>query len=740
MAPSTEPNGGGFAAAMRRAPVALILALALALAGALIPAAAPGVPMPAALTPAVALAADDIEVTTAARYTVDPAAGRVHVAVDITAVNRKPNRVSGGTVTRYFYAGVNLAIQREARNVHATQRGAEIKVAIAKRKGFRQAAVQFRENIYFGQTAQVRLTFDLPGGAPRSASDVRVGPAFATFMAWAFGDEGTVRVEVPSSFRVTTSGATLEAQPGQDGLAAWTAETSRPLEWYALINATDDAALTRERLALPGGEAVVIRGWPDDERWLARVRTLLRDGVPELVRQIGLAWPVDGALTITEVHTPLLEGYAGLYDPTRDEITISEDLDDLTIVHEASHAWFKTTLFTGRWITEGLADEYAARVLRELGRDYPGPGAVKRKAKLAFPLADWPPPAPIESEDGDAREQYGYDASWLVMRGVVGIVGADGMREVFAAASDGTTAYVGDASPEHTTQPNDWRRFLDLTDALGARPGVEDLLVKWVLDAKAQTLLPARADARLAYSDLVDAGGGWAAPLVVRMAMDHWDFTGAGGTIRQATRVLETRDTISALAGTAGLTPDTGSEAGYETASSSAELSVVAEREDASLAVLGEVVAATKAVSAPRDWLADLGLDGADPATVLAAAGSAWEGGDLDVARTTAADVVARVAAAPEAGRTKAVAYAAGGLVVILLLAGLVALLVTRRRESAGRRSRAAAFSMAATGPDPAGAASLPDGPPPYATLPPQGLPAEPPGEPASEEAGADRS
>ena len=57
-----------------------------------------------------------------------------------------------------------------------------------------------------------------------------------------------------------------------------------------------------------------------------------------------------------EVHTPLLEGYAGIFFEGENRIEISEDLDDLTIIHEASHAWFNGDLFVGRWINEGFAD------------------------------------------------------------------------------------------------------------------------------------------------------------------------------------------------------------------------------------------------------------------------------------------------------------------------------------------------------------------------------------------------
>ena len=376
----------------------------------------------------------------------------------------------------------------------------------------------------------MRLTFDLPGGAPRSASDIRVGSAFATFTAWAFGDRASVRVEVPGGFRVEIVGADMEQAPDAKGLQAWSATTARPLDWYAWVTATNDEALTRDRLALAGGDQVVIRGWPEDKPWRGRVRDLLRDGVPALVDRIGLAWPVDGSLVVSEVYTPLLEGYAGFYDPDTNAITISEDLDDLTIIHETSHAWFNKSLFTERWITEGLADEYAARVLRGLDRGYPGPPASNPQEKAAFPLSDWAPPAAIRDVESQDRESYGYAASWSLMRKIVKLVGEDGMRAVFAAAAAGTTAYPGEAPPEQSRLPGDWRRFLDLVQAgddAAATAGIPDLVAGIALDDGERKLLPPRAAARRAYADLVEAGGEWAAPVVVRMAMDRWDFGGA---------------------------------------------------------------------------------------------------------------------------------------------------------------------------------------------------------------------
>ena len=726
---------------MRRAPVATVLALLLTVIAGIVPAVAPRLLLPAGLGPAVALAADDISIATASRYTLVPKAERVRVVVDITAANEKPNRVTGGTVTRYFYDGVNLAIQPEARTVRATQDGRPLKVEVARRNGYRLVTILFRENLYYGETARVRLTFDLPGGEPRSESDIRVGSAFATFTAWAFGDRGSVRVEVPKAFRVEIVGADMERQKDSKGLQVWSATTARSLDWYAWVTATNDEALTRDRLTLAGGDEVVIRGWPEDKRWRSRVRELLRDGVPALVDRIGLAWPVDGSLVISEVHTPLLEGYAGFYDPETDEITISEDLDDLTIIHEASHAWFNKSLFTERWITEGLADEYAALVLRELDRGYPDPPASSPTEEAAFPLSDWPPPAAIRDEESLDRESYGYAASWALMRSIVTLVGEDAMRSRIRRRRRGHHGVSGRGA---TGAESSAQRLAAIPGSRAGRgrgrrrtgsPTRPRLPASWRSSRSTRPIgriLPARASARQALAELVEAGGEWAAPVVVRMAMDNWQFDAAKELMNRASDVLAVRDEIAGLAGVEGLEPPAKPEEDYQDAGSVAELTVVKEDADRSLAVLERVAGASDVVEAPRDWFTEVGLDGADPATELAAARTAWERADLDAAEGAAAAAVELIRTAPEAGRTRVLTVGAGAVLALLVLAA-VAVFLARRRSSMARRSRAAAMASSGTGtpPDPSG---------PYATLPPEGPPAGPPGRPPSGDEGADPS
>lgn len=685
-------------------PPAGLLAGLLAIGAAVLPpAATPVAPFLAAFDAPVARAADGVAITTEARYAVLPDDAVIRVTVTVKVRNEKPNSVEGGAITRYYYDSVNLGVQPEATRFRATQGGVAVPVDVARRDDYKLITVGLRENLFFRQQATLRVTFELPGGKPRSESDVRVGRAFATFLAWAFGDSGTVRIEVPRPFEVSASGDEL-ARSTAAGVTVLSGSATDALSWYAWINARNDSDLTREVLDITGGETIVVRGWPEDTRWRQRVGDVLERGVPELVELIGLPWPVDGPLTVVEVHTPLLEGYAGFYDPAKDEITVSEDLDDLTIVHEASHAWFNRALFTDRWISEGLADEYATRVLDALGEPAEGPGEVSRTAEAAFPLNNWEPPAAIRDEESGQREEYGYDASWLVVRRIVRAVGDDGMRAAFVAADDRTTAYVGAVPAEPSGLSNDWRRLLDLAEELGGAEDIDDLLATWVLTEAQAAGLEARDRARDAYHELLDDGDGWAAPAAVRLSLDRWQFDDTGAAITAASSVLDSRDETETQAAGEGLTPSDDLETAYEGAADLAALAEAAALADETLAALDAVGTAGDAAAAPRDWLVTLGLDGTDPDGDLAAARDAWEAGDPAIAAERAAAVSSALDAAPERGRQKAMLV--GSIAGVVLVVLVLLLLVARRRRRAG----------------------VPAGPDRYATLPASAGPGAEPG------------
>ncbi len=692
---------------------------------------------PAAASPAAAATDDGLALTSATTYTLVPDKSLVHVVIALTAQNTKPDLVrqtpSGTITTRYFFESATIGVQPEATAAAASFGKQHLATTLAPDDGFSRLTVAFPADLYFGQTETVSVAFDLPGGAPRSESAIRVGSAFATFSAWAFGDGGDVQVVVPGGYDVTATGS-----PTQKSVAAGVSTVSATgiddaTDWYATIVADRKDALTSDRLDLPGGEHLVIRAWPEDTEWQTRVTGLLRTGLPELVDKLGLDWPVTGDIEVTEVHTPLLEGYAGIFHTDERLIEISEDLDELTILHEASHAWFNENLFVGRWIDEGLADEYASRVLDEVSNGGLGPDPVSPTDAEAVRLNDWTFPGRIADEATRARETYGYDAAWTAVRALVADAGEAGMRDVLGAASRHETAYVGAGPAEKVADAADWRRLLDLLDERGGATRADATFRRWVVTDDQAKVLDERAAARAAYTELVAVGDGWLPGWVVRKPMGDWDFATATAAIDEADAVLATRRRIEQAAGRLGLPPPTTLKTAYE--AEKHDLAPVQALADRQLALEASLADAGDRASRERPPLTVIGLLGRDPDGELAAARAAFSSGDLDAADGDLAAVNGMLDGAVESGRERvAVAGLAGAGVIAI---GGAAVFLGRRGRRTVARRRAAAASAAQAGRDtaPAGVASsvaleasapplaleaapaASDGPDPYATL-----------------------
>ena len=640
--------------------------------------------------PVVSAASGGLVLTTATTYTIVPARALVRVVMDVTARNDKPNTTANGILTRYYYESARFAVQSEARNVRATSGGTRLVATTKAEDGFRILEVRFPKDLFFRQTTKLRITFDLPGGAPRSASEIRVGRAFATFTAWAFGDGGSVRIIVPTGFSVETSGSDVSRSTSNGATVLRAAAIQDITEWYVVVVADRKSGLLGERLPL-AGEAVVVRGWPEDPEWRRQVADLLTSGLPKLIADTGLDWPVEGDLEVFEVHTPLLEGYAGVFVQGENRIEISEDLDELTILHEASHAWFNGTLFTGRWINEGFADTYAARALDALEIGGWEPNDVDPGDAAAVPLATWRHPGRIDDKETDAREQYGYEASWTVVRSLLAEIGEGPMRQVLAAARARTIPYTGAGTPEPLAGPADWRRLLDLLEEAGGSRTAEATFRRWVLTEADAAPLAERAAARAAYAELKRAARDWTAPFSVREPMSAWRFPTARSRIAEATAILRDRDTIADLATQLEVAPPGTLRTSYETARTG--LGDTAALAAAHLSAARALVAADAAVDAPRDLIVSLGLLGSAPEADLAAALAAFSGGAGD-AETRAVAVSAILAGAAEIGRGRLTAGVAAAAILVALV--VVLFLVVRWRRRSDRSRRAAGLAVAA--------------------------------------------
>jgi hypothetical protein len=670
------------------------------------------------------LGAEELRLTVASTYTLDPADRTVHVVMDVTATNLKPNRVSGSIITSYYYNELSFGIQEEAKAIRATSGGSRLSARATRRDRYQALSVRLARNLNYRQTQKIRITFDLPGGAPRSESDIRVGEAFSSFYAWAWGDPGRagVTIAIPAGFDEDVTGSPVTRTSDAKTIRLTAKAIADPDKWFVTVDAERPASLTTDHITLAGGARLTVRAWPEDAEWRTKVHDLVEKGLPILQRNIGLDWPVEGDVGVFEVHTPLLEGYAGVYYTDADRIEIGEDLDDLTIIHEASHAWFNGDLFAGRWISEGFADEYASLVLRELGLGHPGPDALTPVSPGAVRLIVWQHPGRIVDKETDDRESYGYNASWTMVRGLVDEIGVAKMRDVIRAAEGRKAAYRGAPAPETVPGAHDWRRFLDLLEEVGGATKAEALFRRWVTQPGQDTILDQRAETRKAYEALLEAGDGWLAPFFVRSKLDAWAFERAQTAIDESEAVIASREAIEVRATTLGLTLSGTLETAYEGAT--VDLEAARSLADEQIATLDALTAARATLGKERDAITTIGLIGTEPERDFADATAAFEADDLAGAAANAAEARTAVEGAADVGRTRAVTAGAatGGALVL----GAGAIFMTRRR----RKPRVLVTAPTSTGQQVGW--TDPDATAPYATLPgdPAGPSLEPPPDP----------
>lgn len=653
-----------------------------------------------------AWAEGDLRIEAEAAYEVVPEGDRLAVTVHFLLTNRKPNTSNGHVITQYYFDRYPMLMLDEAVNVRAVDRdGYELKIedeiTEIDEEGTegRVVTVLFRNpsghnsappgRIYYGGTAEFTLTFDVPGGDPRSDSDVRVNPAYAAFVVWAWGDPGLsdVSIALPPDYEVQYSGSALVRQTA-NGVTTWYRnDIPDPREWAVFFSARNDAALDTEIITIDGLE-VGVRAWPGDDAWGDRVRDVVVRGLPALQDLVGLDFGDQTTLDILQALDPSLVGYAGWYLLDEDVIEMGEDLDDHVVIHEMSHLWFNEDLFTERWITEGLADDFADQIVDALDLESdPAYGEYRRPIttrSVAVPLNDWrfPYTAPAGDEETASREEYGYNASFYVVRVLRDEIGKDNLIAVLQAADDDLVAYRSGDTVETVDPEDDWRRFLDLLQEVGGSTTAEQVFTDYVVNEDEAVLLEERSAAREEYRALVARHGEWPVPWSIREPMALWEFATATDRIAAAEAVLALRDEIAAAAAPLGLVPPASLERAYQSATSVAGLTSARLLGEAHREEILAVIDARTAVDADRDLFTRIGLWGRDPEAEWQQAADAFVAGNHRRTLDEATEVVDLLADAHRVGTIRVIWMASGaGLLLIALIVGLWLLLRRRRRH-----------------------------------------------------------
>jgi hypothetical protein len=654
----------------RRAPLRLAIALLIGWA----PLALAG-PMPA-------VAADGgLPMSASARYELIPAERRVHVTVDASVTSLTPDTAT----QRFFYTGVSIPAPPGAANPSASAGGGAIGAAVAEATDeYTLFEVTFGASVFYRQTYNFQLSFDIVDAGGEAARDVRIGAAFASFPVWAFGDAGMpadVDVLIPPGFQTTLlAGEMTETTEGASTLLS-AGSAADAGSFFAYITAEQPEALATERLDVAIGDDIAeidLSAWPDDPEWLNLVRPLLVEGLPLMSEEIGLPYPLPFKLRVTEQAYGKLGNYAGLFDAQADAIAIRYDADAFVALHESAHIWFNGDLFEDRWIGEAFASYYAEVVGERLGVDVEAFVLTDALRESAFPLNEWDDPGREDLE----REDYAYAATNELARRIAALAGTDGLREVWLAADSTAFAYqaVGAEQPEvgEPTVSDGWQRLLDL---LEERTGedFDPLWIEFVVSDSEVALLTERNEARDAYAELVTEADGWALPRPLRLVMGAWQFDLAEERMRGVEEIFALRDEIADRAADLELEVPSNLREAFEGEGGVDGAAARAADEIEALDAIEETHARLDAEPVPLEWVGLLGE--APPEAAMTAARQAYEAGDAAEAVELAAEADASRDAADDRGRLRVIV--AGGGLLALDAAAMGGLLLLRRRRLA---------------------------------------------------------
>jgi len=656
-------------------------------------------------SPRLAVGSNGYHETGTTTYTVNPSKGRLDVVIDLDFKNTSKST----STTYYVYVSVYVWLEHAATHVGVTTnlRGATIEKDKAG-QGFDRWIIHLGRAIFYGETRKIHVTYQLLGGAPRSASFVRINPAFASFCVAAAGDDGgTARVVAPLGYQMTIEGEGGDLTSTTSGTwTTWsTGFLALPYDFWACLDGANPAGYTDTQLTSPSGQNIDLQSWPTDGTWLAQVKGEVDGTLAKLEQLVGRGLPRNGPIVVREVASTDLGPYAGIFDPTTGLARVGEEYGSGgTVAHELSHAWFNDSLFDGRWLSEGMAEWARVSVVPDTCPEpgpYPGIGNPN--------LGVWQFAGPKATKAELEAVSYQYHAACYIVTTLAAKIGADGMRAVLAALFDHKVAYrSGKTVLDGPSAPATWQTWLDAIDELGMVPaGVTDLDVAQKLlqkygIANVGNVLDKRSAARAAYHQLGSSLGDWTIPEAILRPMAAWDFDGATKAMAHATAIhasLAHADQV--LQGLGAL--DGPIAAAFSAAKTEADLAAV-ERQAADQAAAADAVAAAQAgVATPRDVFTTLGLLGVDLDAPMAAAFAGARAGDLSNAKAQSAAIATALTGASQQGVTRVAIVVAVTLVLLLLL-----ILIIRRQR---RRSRARlAIALAAM-------------PPPDATLRDAGFP-----------------
>jgi hypothetical protein len=617
--------------------------------------------------------------TSIGTWTVDPAAGRVHVDLQVSATSHAQD--SDGR--HHYYPGVQLTLPISTLHfVAVDQKGDPLNVAVrAVTQSGTVVFVTFRQRLLAGQSNWFDLKFDLADLGGSTDRNLRIGQDIMSFPVSGFGSEGTpgssATVVFPSGYVVQEPFGALTSAIDKSGNTVFSSgivpDATALNAWFTASRTVPADGFHVAYISV-GTLYVTLRFWADDPGWETQVQQVLTAGYPIVRDLIGLGDPPNKSLTIEEATTQGIGGFSGEYDPNNAFARVSYFADPVVILHEVAHMWLNGELASDRWIEEGFASYYAEQAVVAMGLPDRAPILSPSLMSAAMPLNDWDGAA----TPGSATEAYLYGASLEVARRIANLAGTAGLQKVWAQAANRSAAYATPAKAYRDLPAvgvADWESLLDYLEATTGR-SYSSIWQQWVVDPSQAALLKERGVARAQFSATSRLAGLWSMPADIREAMGEWQFASAESLLSLANGVLDSRQEIASDAHLQGATPPMNLQVAFEEDGTIAAVSEAAQE----TAALNTIAAAARARAQSQGAARVFGLVGTDPDADLAAARLAFSSGDVSRAHSLANAARAAWAGATGIGQLRILGTVAGLAGALLLLAVYIWTRAGRRR------------------------------------------------------------
>lgn len=554
--------------------------------------------------------ADGLVASTTKTYTPDPDSSEIKVVATYTLTNVTADQsVDEFSVRSFFFRSWGVTVPTNATDLAAFGSGRSLRIELEpspETEAISFAIVSLPFDLQYQQTVNLEVSYTIPGSAPRGeALASRANGSYLSFPIWVRADEGraTLRVDVPDGFDIEFQGSEgLELRTEGDRTFYEVVDIEDPVDFFVRAFGRNDDGL----LAIPAeidNATATVRAWPDDPEWADFVVDAFEDDVPVMEDLIGYDWPA-GDIEVIESVTPYLRGYGGWFNRSSGEIEVGDVLDREIILHEFAHGWFNQSLISGRWIAEGLADEFASQTISASGAARPEPERPSLGSPVRVQLNEWAAPFTLGRDEQVEYESYHYNAAWWVIHEITDEVGVEAMSDVLVAVDDRTSAFSVGVDRATDLNVVDWKQFLDLVERGAGSTRAQELFDVHVLTDPQSGVLDDRADAHVAYDEFLDESALWDAPLAVRTAMARWQFDLAERRIDKAGDVLAIRDSVTEMASELGVSfVNSPAEHRYESATNDRHLENAAALANERLATLVELADARVALVAQADEL-----------------------------------------------------------------------------------------------------------------------------------------